>query len=117
MTQFGVSPGLSLEIIDEEVVELQDKVPTSKNEEFILLGEQTGNVSSSGFRRVTLGLGFSPFKGIQIEFVDIIEGGSLIVHSSVSSKDDNLVLIVGHGVIGSGFRPSNLAHGIFRCPH
>ena len=70
-------------------------------------------MATSGFRRVAFCFGFSPFEGVEVHFVEIVEGGPLVVNSSVASEDDDFVLVVGHGVVGSGFRPSDFAHGVF----
>lgn len=70
-------------------------------------------MATSGFRRVAFCFGFSPFEGVEVHFVEIVEGGPLVVDSSVASEDDDFVLVVGHGVVGSGFGASDFAHGVF----
>ena len=114
MSNFRVTPGLSLKVINEDVAELGDKVPSSENNQFIFLGQQTCQVTTSGFRRVSFCFGFSPFKSIKVEFVEVVESSALVVDSSVASENDDFVLIVSHGVVGSGLWSSNLAHSVFR---
>ena len=113
MVDFWVIPCFGFKIIDEDVVELGDEVPSSEDEEFIFLGQEGCQVTTSGFGRVTFCFDFSPFEGVEVHFVEVVEGGSLVVDSSVASEDDDFVLVVGHGVVGSGFGASDFAHGVF----
>ena len=113
MIDFGVIPCFSFKIVHEDVIELSDEVPSSEDEKFVLLGQEGGQVATSGFGRVAFCLGFSPFEGVEVHFVEIVEGGPLVVDSSVASEDDDFVLVVGHGVVGSGLGPSDFAHGVF----
>jgi hypothetical protein len=116
MADLGVVPGFSFKIIDEDIAELTHEVPSSENHKFVLLSEDTCQMTASRFRRVSLGLGFTPFKCVKIQFVEVVEGSSLIVDTTMASEDDDFIFVVGHGVVGSGFWSSNLAHGVFRRP-
>ena len=69
-------------------------------------------MSSSGLWGISLCLGLAPFEGLQIELVDIIKGGSLIVDTSMSSEDNDFVFMVGHRVIGTGFWSTDFGHGV-----
>ena len=70
-------------------------------------------MSTTWFRWITFCFRFSPFECIQVQFVDVIERGPLVVDTSMSTEDDDLVLEVSHRVVGSGLWSSDLAHGVF----
>lgn len=73
-------------------------------------------MASPRFGRGPFCLGFSPLECIQIEFIKVIEGCSVVIDSSVTTEYNDFVFIRGHRVIGSWFRPSDLGHCIFRDP-
>ena len=112
MVHLRVVPSLSLEVVDKQVIELRDEVPPSKNQQFVLLSQQTCQVSTSRLRWVSLCLRLPPLESIQVQFVKVVESCPLVINSSVTSENDDLVLIVSHGVVSSGLRSSDLAHGV-----
>lgn len=64
-------------------------------------------MSSSGIRGVTVRLKELPFEGFDVKVVEIVEGLSGITNSSMSSENIHLFVVVGTGVVSSGFRGSD----------
>ena len=116
MADLWVGPSFGFKIIDEQVVELQNEVPSSENKELILLGDQTGEMAASRLRWISFGFGFFPLKRVKVQFVEIIEGSALVVHTSLTPENDNFILVVGHRVVGTWLRSAYLAHCVFGRP-
>ena len=112
MVQFRVTPGLSFKVVDEDIAKLGYEVPPSKNHQLFFLCHEGCSMTASSFRRVAFSFGLTPFKGIKVEFIEVVEGSPLVVDTSMSSKNDNLIFEVGHGVVGSWFGSTDLGHGI-----
>ena len=73
-------------------------------------------MAASGLWRSSFGLGLLPLEALEIEFIDVVEGASIVVDAAMASKDDDFVFVGGHGMVGPGLRPSNFGHGIFGDP-
>ena len=113
MVNFGILPSLFFNIIKENVVELEVKVPSTEDHHLGLLGHEGRDMSSSWFWWVSFWLGLSPLKSIQIQLINIIEGSPLIVNSTMPTEDNQLILVVDHGVVSSWLWSSNFGHSVF----
>lgn len=70
-------------------------------------------MSSSGLGWISVGDHLVPFELVlNIQFIDIVEGGSFIIHSSMPSEDINLAFVESSSVVCSGLWGSDLGPGV-----
>lgn len=64
MVDLGVLPSFSIQVIDENVVELKNEVPASENEELVFSGEKRRHMATSWLWRSSLWLSFFPLEAL-----------------------------------------------------
>jgi len=100
-----VVPFFLLKIELHDIVELHLGVPSTIDEDLSVTGES--GVTSSAFWWTVGWDDFLPSLGLQVETVEIVEGGSGVTESSMSSKEINLAFVTDSGGVGSWGRSSN----------
>ena len=112
MGNFRILPGFIFQIINENIVELKVEVPSTEDHHLRLMGHYCGNMTSSWFWWVSFWFWFSPFKSVEVQLINVIEGSSLIVNTTMSSENNQFIFVVDHGVICSWLWSTDLGHSI-----
>lgn len=115
MTDFWILPSLIFNIIDKEVIKLKNEVPSTKNKKLILASKQACSVTTSRLWWISFCFRFSPLESGQIKLINIVKSCSVIINTTMTTKDYDFVFIMSHWVIGPWFRSSNFGHRIFWC--
>jgi hypothetical protein len=87
-----VRPLFLLEVKDENIGVLHLRVPSTINVDLLITGEDTVTTSSIG--NVTCeGFDLLPSLSLKIKGVEIVEGNSCVVETSMSSEKVNLIVV------------------------
>jgi len=108
MSDFWIYPFIFLDIVNHDVRVLRSKAPSTENHELRFVCHHRSWVSTTRIRRITLRFKFSPLVIFRIQWIQIVECQSLIIDTTMSTKDKDFILIKSCGMAISWLRSSNL---------
>lgn len=115
MTQFRVHPRIGFHVIDLDITMLTSLAPSSIDDQLVFFWQHCCSVSTTRQRRSpTYFLQFSPFTGITVKDIQVIERSPLVATTTMSTEHIHFACMEVTGVVGSRFRCSYFAFCVLR---